>query len=773
MPREFSARPLSPSFLRAALAGAATSVVALTALADEDWRKLADQQPPREGQIWTAGGSSRSAPPAFLGENVYLQAWFPLSAFPGSQGSGNDCWGYTSPSGRRYAIIGLQKGFGFVEVTDPKNAEYVGYISGATSLWHDVKVIGQYAYGVSEGGLGIQVMNLSNIDNGVVTLTRNQSTMGHSSTHNIVSNPASGYLYLVGANVGNGGLVAVSLSDPARPTIVGAWTTHYVHDAQVVTYTSGPYAGREIAFCLNGGFGLEVVDVTNKGSMTRIATLEYPWLTYCHQGWLSEDRRYLYVDDELDEGAKVWTTTTRIFDVQNPGNPVYLGTFTSGRQAIDHNQYTYNGRIYQANYRSGLQIFEYSNPLAPTVVGYFDTHPEDDRAKFNGAWSTYPYFGEDTILISDMEGGLFVVEYDERRLDFDAVATPANVAPDAPAATTIQITGDGTDVLPGSVTLHASINGGPEILVPAADNGDGTFSASLPAAPCFSDIEYYYSATSQTGRTFTHPKTPHTDTLHAYVAASVDVIYQDTFDVTHFSGWNVGDDSDPDTALFGRWIKMQPLPSVSQPGSGYTGSICWITDGRVGDSPTDYEVTGGKTTLMSPIFDLSGATDPRISYWRWYVNGIGGQAPNEAFAVDISSDGGATWSNLETINNETGQDEGGWHRAIHKLAGRVALTSQMRVRFVASDYPIMSSVIEAAIDDFRVTDASCTFCPADYNSSGSADVSDFLDFFDDFGQCVGQPTPCGASGNPDINGDTVVDVADFLDFLDAFGIGCD
>ncbi len=759
--------------IRALLIGAAMSMIAMSSSADEDWRKLADQLPPREGQIWTAGSHSRFTPPPFLGENVYLQAWFPLSAFPGSQGSGNDCWGYTSPSGRRYAIIGLQKGFGFVEVTDPANSQYVGYISGATSLWHDVKVLGQYAYGVSEGGLGIQVINLGNIDNGVVTLVRNQSTSGHSSTHNLISNPASGYLYLAGANVGNGGLVAVSRSDPTRPTIVGAWTTHYVHDAQVVTYTSGPYAGREIAFCYNGGSGLEILDVTNKSSMTKISGLEYPWLSYCHQGWLSEDRRYLYLDDELDEGSKVWTTTTRVFDVQNPATPIYVGTFTTGRQAIDHNQYTHNGRLYQANYRSGLQILDVTaNQTSPPVVGYFDTHPEDDRAKFNGAWSTYPYFGDDTILISDIESGLLVVEFDPRRINIDTVAAPANIAPDQAGVATIAITSAGTDVAPGTVMIYTSVNGGPEVAAPATDNGDGTFSATLPASSCFSDISYYFSAESQTGRTFYHPKNPAKEMLRTYVAASVDVIYEDVFFGNVYNGWFVNDPSSPDTASAGTWVKMVPQANVAQPGSGHTGDFVWITDGRAGSFPEEFDVEGGKTTLRTPLFDLTGTTDPRISYWRWFVNGIGNQASNESFTIDISNDGGSTWSNLEVLTGANAQGNGGWYFAEHKLAGRIALTSQMQVRFVAADYPIVGTCVEAAIDDFRVTDGSCTFCPADYNTDGTGDVLDFLDFLDDYGQCDGQTGPCGNAGNADFNGDTSVDVVDFLDFLDAFGQGC-
>ncbi len=65
-----------------------------------------------------------------------------------------------------------------------------------------------------------------------------------------------------------------------------------------------------------------------------------------------------------------------------------------------------------------------------------------------------------------------------------------------------------------------------------------------------------------------------------------------------------------------------------------------------------------------------------------------------------------------------------------------------------------------------------TLCPSDYTGDTTVDILDFLDFFDDFGACFGQPAPCGTLGNSDVNGDTLVDILDFLDFLDAFGSGC-
>ncbi len=375
----------------------------------------------------------RVAPPSddagrasFDSMNMTLLKWFTLSDFPGGSTRGNDCWGYVSPSGREYAIMGLERGFGYVEVTDPANAQIIATIPGPASTWHDVKVIGHYAYGVSEAGAGIQVMDLSDIDNGNVTLVQNKLQMGHSSTHNIVANPDSGYLYLAGGNIQNGGLVAVSTATPHDPTIVGAWGQYYVHDAQVVTYTSGPYAGREIAFCfsgLSGGWSqtaLRIVDVTDKSNMFTISTVSWSGAQYSHQGWLSEDRRYVYIDDELDEYyGTVNQTTTRIYDVQDLANPVFVGTFTTGLRTIDHNQYTHNGKIFQSNYHSGLRVFDSSDPTAPTEVAYFDTFPEDNDLGFDGSWSNYPYLPSGTILISDMNRGLFIVRLDLCDADFN------------------------------------------------------------------------------------------------------------------------------------------------------------------------------------------------------------------------------------------------------------------------------------------------------------------------------------------------------------------
>src|SRR2546427_760866 len=80
----------------------------------------------------------------------------------------------------------------------PGNPVIVGQIPGPQSLWRDMRVFSHYCYPVSEGGSGIQVTDLAQIDNGVVTLVNTVTTGGVLSTHTVALNTASGTLYRAG-----------------------------------------------------------------------------------------------------------------------------------------------------------------------------------------------------------------------------------------------------------------------------------------------------------------------------------------------------------------------------------------------------------------------------------------------------------------------------------------------------------------------------------------------------------------------------------------------
>ncbi len=721
---------MNPSRTRRAVVLGLT-LAAGAAHADEDLRKLAGRQPAEFGPVYRLGDPAPRG--MFDASGITLLSHVPLNNFAGVvRGMGNDCWGYVSPSGREYAIMGLEGGYGFVEITDPTSPVIVATIPGPTSMWHDVKVVGHYAYGVSEGGSGIQIMNMANIDNGQVTLVRNWTGGGYSTTHNIVANEDSGTLWICGANVGNGGLVRVNIANPEQPSLAGGWTQMYVHDAQVVTWDRGPLAGREIAFCAAGfdtgrtETGLRVVDVTNPSSPQVLATVFYPNSAYAHQVWLSEDRRFLYLNDELDEGSLVSTTTTRIVNVEDPANPYLVGTFTSGEPAIDHNLYTRDGLIFQANYRSGLRVFDALDPVNPTPLAYFDTYPGSNSADFNGAWSNYPYFPSGTIIVSDIERGLFMLRLDARprAVAVGATDNPRTVRPGGGTPLSARVYQRYADNAVTSVQMMIDTGAG-FVPVAASDNGDGTWSAPTPSASCGAIVRAYFRAVTAQGDEAVFPAGAPAETLSFEVADEVLELFADDFSTNQ--GWVVGAPGDNATA--GIWTRVRPVGTAAQPGAALFGEFCYVTGQHTGGGVGGNDVDGGRTTLTTPVLDLSGYDDGvTISYWRWYSNSAGAAPFADVFRVDISGDNGQTWTNVETVGPTGDQVSGGWFQHAFNPADFVNLGGQIRMRFVADDAGA-GSVVEAAIDGFRVETLLCE----DATGCSVADLAEpqgTLNFFD-------------------------------------------
>ena len=361
--------------------------------------------PDENGRIVVAGGE-------FDALNVTMLSWLTLTELDPAGDGVNDCWGYVSPGGVEYAIVGTESSTSFVRLSDPLNPVVVGQVSDAFSTWSDIKVYGEYAYNVNETSAnGIQVISLVDIDSDVIGPVSEVHANGINEAHNIVINTDSGFAYAVGWN-NSGGLAAYDLgADPVNPPYVGGWSDQYVHDAQVVNYTSGPWAGKEIAFCFCTGAGLFIVDVTDKGAMATISSTGYPLLAICHQGW-TEDKQYLYVNDEGDETNAGITTRTLIFDISDLNAPTLVNTVTTGLDSIDHNLYVRESVIYESNYTSGLQVYLAEDPEAPVLSGFFDSHPEDNATHFDGTWSNYPFLPSGIVLLSDRTRGLFVLDVD-------------------------------------------------------------------------------------------------------------------------------------------------------------------------------------------------------------------------------------------------------------------------------------------------------------------------------------------------------------------------
>lgn len=333
---------------------------------------------------------------------------------------GNDSWGWTDPmDGKEYAIMGLNNGTAFIDISDPVNPVYLGKLPTETtnSTWRDIKVYQNHAFIVSEaGGHGMQVFDLTrlrNVSNPPETFTNDGYYGGFGNAHNLAINEDTGYAYAIGTNTFSGGPHFVNIQNPTNPVAAGGFSTEgYTHDAQIVIY-NGPdtdYVGKEIFFGSNEDTFV-IVDVTDKSNPVTIANVVYTNVEYTHQGWLTDDQEHFLLGDELDEMAFGFNTKTIIFDVSDLDNPVVDFNYTGATPAIDHNGYVKGSTFYLANYTAGLRIIDITNIDNQNMVetGYFDTHPENDDVNFNGVWSNYPYFASGNIVVSDINRGFFLV----------------------------------------------------------------------------------------------------------------------------------------------------------------------------------------------------------------------------------------------------------------------------------------------------------------------------------------------------------------------------
>lgn len=375
---------------------------------------LADQQPaedrPAQAATPCVGGFAGGYPC----HNVDLLSFTPLAALGGT--AGNDVWGATGCGGRNFALMGLNNGTAFVEITDPENPVLLGNLPTATSSssWRDIKTDGRYAFIVSEAsGHGMQVFNmgkLCHVDNPPVTFTADAHDTSFGNAHNLVINERSNYAYAVGTSTCAGGLRMIDISNPLSPSFAGCYSGDgYTHDAQCVNYR-GPdpdHQGQEICFAANEDT-LTIVDVTNKAAPALISRTGYAGDGYTHQGWALPNHRWFVLDDELDELYYGHNTRTRFFNIVDLDNPTLPYIYESNNPAIDHNLYINRGLIYQANYRSGLRILGRSGANM-VEVGYFDIYPSNDNPSFNGAWSVY-IFRDGTVIVSGIEQGLFVLQ---------------------------------------------------------------------------------------------------------------------------------------------------------------------------------------------------------------------------------------------------------------------------------------------------------------------------------------------------------------------------
>jgi len=375
--------------------------------------------------------------------NIDYFAQVRLTDIPGAPTSASEIWGIVDKDdNREYAILGHRNGTAFFDVTNPGTPVLVANISGAASLWREVKAyqvydpaLGKhraYAYATTEAvGGGLQIFDLTNLPNSV-TLVNTLTDFSRSHTlyisnidyaTNSALPGATPYLVIAGSNIAGGAYRLYDLTNPVSPTLVTPPPagTGYMHDSTSMLITDS-----RTTQCANGHNPCQVLvdfnetsvdlwDVTDKAAPFRLSTTTYPTATYVHSGWPTNDNKFIVVHDELDELQRGINTQIYTLDVGNLLAPTLTTSYRGTTTSTDHNGYAIGNRYYVSHYKRGLVIFDVSDPRALIEIGSFDTYlsPSANTAGTDGAWGVYPFLTSGTLLVSDIENGMFLLKKNE------------------------------------------------------------------------------------------------------------------------------------------------------------------------------------------------------------------------------------------------------------------------------------------------------------------------------------------------------------------------
>jgi hypothetical protein len=344
---------------------------------------------------------------------------------------------------------------------------------------------------------------------------------------------------------------------------------------------------------------------------------------------------------------------------------------------------------------------------------------------------------------------------------------PTSVQPGSPASLRFDIANVCSTATPNSGRVFWRRAGVPTFTqIVATPVGANQYSAAIPAQDCGNVVEYYFQVGTSTGNAYSPASGSGPGVASYLVFDAVGTATVHNFEQAN--GWALGET----TATTGAWVRVDPNGTIAQPenDNSAVGTMCWVTgQATAGAADGTADIDGGYTTLNSPAFDVSGFSDAEVSYYRWYSNGESASSPfADTFRIDVSTDGGATWTRAETVGPGSASDPNtnpGWRYASWRLSQfSLTPTAGVRVRFIAEDAGA-GSLVEAAIDDFSIRGLNCAtqdLCYADFNQDGGIDGSDVTAFFDAWS--AGEPVA-------DVNADGGVDGSDVETFFLAWENG--
>ena len=660
--------------------------------------------------------------------------------------------------GHEYALVGASKGLGIVDVTSPDNPVKIVQLPGPDNFWKEIKTYKHYAYVTSEGGQGLQIVDLSDLPSATPDYhfyTGDGAIAGQLSTiHALHIDTTKGYAYLYGSSLFSGGAVVLDLNtDPYNPKYVGKYDAlGYVHDGWVdndTLYASNIYIGL-----------FSIVNMADKSNPQLLGTQPTP-NHFTHNTWLSKDRRTVFTTDEVDNSFLA------AYDITDPTDIKFLDKMQAnpGSGSIVHNTHILENYAVTSWYTDGVSIVDATRPNNLVQVGWYDNAPNETGGGFLGCWGVYPFLPSGNLIATNIHGTtnngngeLWVLTptyrracYLEGKVTSAASGTPINNALveilSSPMKETTLPTGGYTlgQVMPGTVQVKVSkigydpvttsavlvegevtvldvalnsaatvsVNGqvldaGTGLAVPNAHvvvfNNQIEFETAADANGQFNlpavFLGTYSVVAGAWGYGYAAKSNQNLQANQTYTL-EIEKGYRDDFIFDY--GWEVSG-----TSTEGVWERGEPvgidvgLVLVPETDWGSdNGNKCYVT-GNSSSAVDEDDVENGTMNLISPPMNLTTYNDPILRGFLYFTSFTQDQQSLDSIRVYVSNgieevlllDWPGTTLNWKIVNEH--------------IKPKISITNNMRIRIECFDDPAFLGFdsYEAAFDFFRIQEGN-------------------------------------------------------------------
>ncbi len=622
----------------------------------------------------------------------------------------NDIWGYTAPNGDEYAIVGTTTGTAFYNCTDPTAPYNVGFINGPNSIWRDMKTYDHYAYIVTEGGGGVQIVDLANPEN--PSLVKTWGTNNWTNAHNIQIDVADAKAYVCGTNKG---LRVLDLSNPTTPSLWATKSSPYIHDLHVqdgFAHLGEIYDGKYRISTVQSNFPTKDT-ITTPGVFT-------------HSTWVNANNTVCVTTDEVNGGS------IATYDISNMNNIQHLDTWTLNANSIVHNAFIIGDKVFASWYTEGFVCADISDPSNINFLASYDTSSYGSGSGYHGAWGCYPFSPSGVVYISDIEEGFHILQVDGPSFEF-AHSPLGNTQNEAgPYTVNANLISVKPNASTASAQLWYRVDSGSwhTAAMTATGNGD-EWTGDLPGTPAPSVVEYYIHATDSAGNSGWLPETSYPgDDVFSFAVGQLNVVYTNDFEGWTDEGWTHGTIKGADD-----WQRGAPQgksgdssrhegTSWYDPPTAVSGGLCWGND--LGNGSNGSYPSNVNNWLESPSIDCSGKTNTKLIFQRWLSVEA---APYDSARILVN--GNVVWENPVGYGGDAFHIiDSSWRQQTIDIAQWADGKSNVKVRFEMNSDQVME-LGGWNIDDFEIislqgldpTDTINLTGPASVNAGSSATLS--------------------------------------------------